>query len=73
MLTAVEVDILGDTSAYASHWGNDDVGKAIRSKNVIGQIMGGVATGTGCALMKEFVSEKTTSFIDYFIPTTKDV
>jgi len=53
----------------ASH----DVGKAIHPKNVIGQIMGGVAMGTGFALMEEFVPEKTTSFVDYLIPTSKDV
>ena len=53
----------------ASH----DVGKAIHPKNVIGQIMGGVAMGTGFALMEEFVSGETTSFVNYLIPTSKDV
>ncbi len=53
----------------ASH----DVGKAIHPKNVVGQIMGGVTMGIGFALMEEFVPEKTTSFVDYLILTSKDV
>jgi len=35
--------------------------------------MGGVAMGTGFALMEEFVSGETTSFVNYLIPTSKDV
>jgi CO/xanthine dehydrogenase Mo-binding subunit len=53
----------------ASH----DVGKAIHPMNVIGQIMGGVAMGTGFALMEEFVPGETTSFVNYLIPTSKDI
>jgi CO/xanthine dehydrogenase Mo-binding subunit len=72
-LAEVEVDIetgkVNVTRIVASH----DVGKAIHPKNVIGQIMGGVAMGTGFALMEEFVPEKTTSFVNYLIPTSKDV
>jgi CO/xanthine dehydrogenase Mo-binding subunit len=72
-LAEVEVDTetgkVKVNRVIASH----DVGKAIHPKNVIGQIMGGVAMGTGFALMEEFVPEKTTSFVDYLIPTSKDV
>jgi len=72
-LAEVEVDIetgkVNVSRIVASH----DVGKAIHPKNVVGQIMGGVAMGTGFALMEEFVPEKTTSFVDYLIPTSKDV
>ncbi len=50
-----------------------DVGKAIHPKNVIGQIAGGVAMGAGFALMEEFVSGETNSFVDYLVPTSKDV
>ena len=50
-----------------------DVGKAIHPMNVIGQIMGGVAMGTGFALMEEFVPGETTSFVNYLIPTSKDI
>jgi CO/xanthine dehydrogenase Mo-binding subunit len=72
-LAEVEVDIetgkVKVNRVIASH----DVGKAIHPKNVIGQIMGGVAMGTGFALMEEFIPEKTSSFVDYLIPTSKDV
>jgi len=50
-----------------------DVGKAIHPMTVIGQIMGGVAMGTGFALMEEFVPGETTSFVNYLIPTSKDI
>jgi CO/xanthine dehydrogenase Mo-binding subunit len=72
-LAEVEVDTetgkVKVNRVIASH----DVGKAIHPKNVIGQIMGGVAMGTGFALMEEFVSGETTSFVNYLIPTSKDV
>lgn len=72
-LAEVEVDT--DTGkvkvnrVIASH----DVGKAINPKNVIGQIMGGVTMGMGMALMEEYVPGKTVSFVNYLIPTVKDV
>jgi CO/xanthine dehydrogenase Mo-binding subunit len=72
-LAEVEVDTetgkVKVNRVIASH----DVGKAIHPKNVIGQIMGGVAMGTGFALMEEFVPGETTSFDNYLIPTSKDV
>ena len=72
-LAEVEVDTetgkVKVNRVIASH----DVGKAIHPQNVIGQIMGGVAMGTGFALMEEFVPEETTSFVNYLIPTSKDV
>jgi len=72
-LAEVEVDTetgkVKVNRVVASH----DVGKAIHPKNVIGQIMGGVAMGTGFALMEEFVPGKATSFVDYLIPTSRDV
>lgn len=49
-----------------------DVGKAIHPKNVVGQITGGIAMGTGFALLEEFIPGETTSFINYLIPTSKD-
>ncbi|MGQ9648272.1 MAG: molybdopterin cofactor-binding domain-containing protein, partial [Thermodesulfobacteriota bacterium] len=72
-LAEVEVDT--DTGkvkvnrVIASH----DVGKAINPKNVVGQIMGGVTMGMGMALMEEYVPGKTVSFVNYLIPTVKDV
>ena len=72
-LAEVEVDTetgkVKVNRVVASH----DVGKAIHPENVIGQIMGGVAMGTGFALMEEFVPGETTSFVNYLIPTSKDV
>ena len=50
-----------------------DVGKALHPKNVEGQITGGVAMGLGFALMEEFIPEETSSFVNYLIPTAKDV
>lgn len=72
-LAEVEVDIetgkVKVNRVIASH----DVGKAINPKNVIGQIMGGVTMGVGMALMEEYVPKKTISFVNYLIPTSKDV
>ena len=50
-----------------------DVGKAIHPKNVEGQITGGIAMGLGFALMEEYVPEETLSFVNYLMPTTKDM
>jgi CO/xanthine dehydrogenase Mo-binding subunit len=50
-----------------------DVGKAIHPRNIIGQIAGGVAMGVGFALMEEYVPGESDSFVDYLIPTLKDV
>ena len=72
-LAEVEVDIetgkVKVNRVIASH----DVGKAIHPQNVMGQIMGGVAMGTGFALMEEYVPGEETSFVNYLIPTSKDV
>jgi CO/xanthine dehydrogenase Mo-binding subunit len=72
-LAEVEVDT--DTGkvrvlrVVASH----DVGKAINPRNVVGQIAGGVAMGIGFALMEDYVPGETKSFVDYLIPTSKDI
>lgn len=72
-LAEVEVDTetgkVKVNRVIASH----DVGKAIHPQNVIGQMMGGVAMGTGFALMEEYIPGQTTSFVNYLIPTSKDV
>jgi CO/xanthine dehydrogenase Mo-binding subunit len=72
-LAEVEVDTetgkVKVNRVVASH----DVGRAIHPKNVIGQIIGGVATGMGFALMEEYVPGETTSFVNYLIPTSKDI
>ena len=72
-LAEVEVDTeTGRVKVHrvvASH----DVGKAINPGNVRGQITGGVTMGLGFALMEEFVPGETTSFVNYLIPTSKDI
>jgi CO/xanthine dehydrogenase Mo-binding subunit len=50
-----------------------DVGKAIHPRNIVGQIAGGVAMGVGFALMEEYVPGESDSFVNYLIPTLKDV
>lgn len=72
-LAEVEVDTetgkVKVNRVVASH----DVGKAIHPGNVRGQIIGGVAMGVGFALMEEYIPGETTSFVNYLIPTVKDV
>lgn len=72
-LTEVEVDTetgkVRVNRVVASH----DVGKAINPRNVIGQITGGIAMGVGFVLMEEYVPGETTSFVNYLIPTSKDI
>jgi len=72
-LAEVEVDTetgrVNVCRIVASH----DVGKAIHPRNVIGQITGGIAMGIGFALMEEYIPERTTSFVNYLIPTSKDI
>jgi CO/xanthine dehydrogenase Mo-binding subunit len=72
-LAEVEVDTETGKVKVKRVIASHDVGKAIHPKNVIGQIMGGVAMGTGFALMEEFITGETTSFVNYLIPTSKDV
>ncbi len=72
-LAEVEVDLETGKVRVNRMVASHDVGKAIHPKNVMGQIMGGVAMGTGFALMEEFIPGKTTSFVNYLIPTSKDV
>ena len=72
-LAEVEVDVGSGKVKVNRIIASHDVGKAIHPKNVIGQIMGGIAMGTGFALMEEFVPGKITSFDNYLVPTSKDV
>jgi CO/xanthine dehydrogenase Mo-binding subunit len=72
-LAEVEVDVETGKVKVRRIIASHDVGKAIHPKNVIGQITGGIAMGIGFALMEEFIPGVTTSFVDYLIPTSKDV
>jgi len=70
-----EVEVEGETGevtvrrVVAAH----DVGRAINPRQVVGQILSGVAMGVGFALMEEFHPGKTRSMKDYLIPTSLDV
>jgi CO/xanthine dehydrogenase Mo-binding subunit len=72
-LAEVEVDTETGKVKVIRMIASHDVGKAIHPQNVVGQIMGGVAMGTGFALMEEYVPGEATSFVNYLIPTSKDV
>ena len=72
-LAEVEVDTETGSVKVKQVVASHDVGKAINPKNVIGQIMGGVAMGVGMALMEEYIPGETISFVNYLIPTSKDV
>ena len=72
-LAEVEVDTETGKVKVKRVVASHDVGRAIHPKNVIGQITGGVAMGMGFALMEEYVPEGTTSFVNYLIPTSKDI
>jgi CO/xanthine dehydrogenase Mo-binding subunit len=72
-LTEVEVDTQTGKVRVNRVVACHDVGKAVHPKNVEGQITGGVAMGLGFGLMEEFIPGETTSFVNYLIPTSKDV
>ncbi len=72
-LAEVEVDTVTGRVKVERIVACHDIGRAINPRNVIGQIMGGVAMGLGMALMEEYVPGKTVSFVNYLIPTSKDV
>lgn len=72
-LAEVEVDTETGKVKVCRIVASHDVGKAIHPKNVVGQITGGIAMGMGFALMEEFVPGETISFVNYLIPTSKDV
>ncbi len=72
-LAEVEVDTETGKVKVKRVVASHDVGRAIHPRNVIGQITGGVAMGMGFALMEEYVPGETTSFVNYLIPTSKDI
>jgi CO/xanthine dehydrogenase Mo-binding subunit len=73
----VEVDTLTGKVKVTKMAGAYDVGKAVNSKRVEGQIEGGMAQGTGYALFEEFLETKgipeNISLISYLLPTAKDI
>jgi CO/xanthine dehydrogenase Mo-binding subunit len=71
-LAEVEVDTETGRVEVKRIVASHDVGKAINPRNVIGQIIGGATMGLGMALMEEYIPGKTTSFVNYLIPTSQD-
>jgi CO/xanthine dehydrogenase Mo-binding subunit len=72
-LAEVEVDTETGKVRICRVVASHDVGKAIHPKNIIGQITGGVTMGVGFALMEEYIPGETESFVNYLIPTMKDI
>ncbi|MBI4289801.1 MAG: molybdopterin-dependent oxidoreductase [Chloroflexi bacterium] len=76
---AVRVQVDPDTGMVTvkDYFACHDVGFAIHPQNVEGQIQGAVATGLGCALYEEVITDKGRSLnpnlSDYRLPTTSDV
>jgi len=60
------VKVLGVAAAH-------DVGRAINTRQLEGQIHGGVAQGLGYALMEEYIPGRTDNLHDYLIPTIGDL
>jgi len=60
------VKVLGVAAAH-------DVGRAINTVQLEGQIHGGIAQGLGYALMEEYIPGRTDNLHDYLIPTIGDL
>ena len=60
------VEVLGVAAAH-------DVGRAINTAQLEGQIHGGVAQGLGYALMEEYIPGRTDNLHDYLVPTIGDL
>jgi CO/xanthine dehydrogenase Mo-binding subunit len=72
-LAEVEVDTETGKVKVCRVVASHDVGSAIHPQNIIGQITGGVAMGVGFALLEEYIPGETESFVNYLIPTLKDI
>ncbi len=77
-VATVEVDIETGTVKVLNYVVVHDCGRVINPMVVDGQVRGGVAQGIGNALLEEMVYDeagqpRTTSFMDYPLPTTMEV
>ncbi|HLT96426.1 MAG TPA: xanthine dehydrogenase family protein molybdopterin-binding subunit [Acidimicrobiia bacterium] len=74
----VEVDPGTGQVTLDNYWVVEDCGVMINPLIVEGQIHGGVAQGIGTAMFEEMIYDEdgqllTTTFMDYLLPTAKDV
>ena len=72
-LAVVEVDLAFGTVKPVKFVAAHDVGLAINSMLVEGQVHGGIAQGLGMALMEEYIPGRTENLHDYLIPTFGDI
>jgi CO/xanthine dehydrogenase Mo-binding subunit len=76
MVAEVEVDLRSGRTKVVRFTAAHDVGKAINTSMVEGQIQGGALQGIGYALMEDLKVENgrclNASFTDYLIPTMLD-
>lgn len=74
----VEVDVETAQVHIRKYWIADDCGTRLNPANVEGQTQGGVAQGVGAALLEEAVYDedaqlRTSTFMDYLLPTIYEV
>ena len=72
-IARVEVDMELGTVKVLGVAAAHDVGRAINTRQLEGQIHGGVAQGLGYALMEEYLPGRTDNLHDYLIPTIGDL
>jgi CO/xanthine dehydrogenase Mo-binding subunit/aerobic-type carbon monoxide dehydrogenase small subunit (CoxS/CutS family) len=72
-IAQVEVDMELGTVKVLGVAAAHDVGRAINTQQLEGQIHGGVAQGLGYALMEEYLPGRTDNLHDYLIPTIGDL
>jgi CO/xanthine dehydrogenase Mo-binding subunit len=77
-LVLVEVDVETAQVKILKYWIADDCGTRLNPANVEGQTQGGVAQGVGAALLEEAVYDedaqlRTSTFMDYLLPTIYEV
>ncbi|MEP5729846.1 MAG: molybdopterin cofactor-binding domain-containing protein [Sulfitobacter sp.] len=72
-LVVVDVDTDFGTVKPVKFVAAHDVGRAINTMLVEGQVHGGIAQGLGMALMEEYIPGRTENLHDYLIPTIGDI
>ncbi|MEE8558440.1 MAG: molybdopterin cofactor-binding domain-containing protein, partial [Myxococcota bacterium] len=77
-VVVVEIDPETGQVTIPHYWIADDCGTRLNPATVEGMVQGGVAQGVGAALLEEYVYDdegqpRTTTFMDYLLPTIHDV